>query len=35
MSAIDLEIHLEKEENPRGDRVVLTLNGKFLPHRKW
>jgi len=35
MSAIDLEIHLEKEENPKGDRVVLTLNGKFLPYKKW
>jgi len=35
MSAIDLEIHLEKEANPSGDRVVLTLNGKFLPYKKW
>src|SRR5262245_50183580 len=35
MSAIDLEINLEKKENPKGDRVVLTLNGKFLPYKKW
>ena len=35
MSAIDLEIDLKKEENPKGDRIVLTLNGKFLPYRKW
>jgi cyanate lyase len=35
MSAIDLEIDLKKEENPKGDRVVLTLNGKFLPYKKW
>ena len=35
MSAIDFSMHIEKEENPAGDRVVLTLNGKFLPYRRW
>ncbi|WP_219837009.1 cyanase [Paenibacillus sp. R14(2021)] len=35
MSAIDFELGIEKKEDPRGDRVVLTLNGKFLPTRKW
>jgi cyanate lyase len=35
MSAIDLDIHLEKKADPKGDRVVLTLNGKFLPYKKW
>jgi len=35
MSAIDLDINLEKKEDPKGDRVVLTLNGKFLPYKKW
>ena len=35
MSAIDLDINLEKKADPKGDRVVLTLNGKFLPYKKW
>ena len=35
MSAIDFSMHVEKEENPAGDRVVLTLNGKFLGYKKW
>jgi cyanate lyase len=35
MSAIDFTMHIEKEENPAGDRVKLTMNGKFLPYKKW
>ena len=35
MSAIDFSMQLDKEENPAGDRVVLTLNGKFLPYKSW
>ncbi|TAK01795.1 cyanase [bacterium] len=35
MSAIDFEIDIQKKEDPKGDRVVVTLNGKFLPYRKW
>ena len=35
MSAIDFSMSVEKEENPKGDRVVLTLNGKFLPYKAW
>lgn len=35
MSAIDFSMSVEKEEDPKGDRVVLTLNGKFLPYRSW
>ncbi len=35
MSAIDFEIDIEKKEDPKGDRVVVTYNGKFLPYRKW
>lgn len=35
MSAIDFSMSVEKEENPKGDRVVLTLNGKFLPYKSW
>ncbi|MBV4522151.1 cyanase [Pseudomonas sp. SWRI74] len=35
MSAIDFSMHVEKIEDPKGDRVLLTLNGKFLPYRSW
>jgi len=35
MSAIDFILDVEKEENPKGDRVIVTMNGKFLPYNKW
>ncbi len=35
MSAIDFEIDIQKKSDPKGDRVVVTFNGKFLPYRKW
>ena len=35
MSAIDFKMEIAKESNPKGDRVVVTLNGKFLPYTKW
>ncbi|WP_240377352.1 cyanase [Bacillus piscicola] len=35
MSAIDFELDVERKEDPSGDRVVITLDGKFLPYRKW
>ena len=35
MSAIDFEIDVQRIEDPKGDRVVLTYNGKFLSYRKW
>lgn len=35
MSAIDFEMDIQKKEDPKGDRVVITYNGKFLPYRKW
>lgn len=35
MSAIDFSMEVGKEENPKGDRVILTLNGKFLPYKSW
>jgi cyanate lyase len=35
MSAIDFTMHVDKEENPAGDRVVVTMNGKFLPYKCW
>ncbi len=35
MSAIDFSMEVDKEENPKGDRVLLTMNGKFLPYKSW
>ncbi len=35
MSAIDFTLDIEKVEDPRGDRVKITMNGKFLPYKKW
>ena len=35
MSAIDFEIDISKQEDPKGDRVVVTYSGKFLPYRTW
>lgn len=35
MSAIDFTLDIEKEEDPKGDRVKVTMNGKFLPYKKW
>lgn len=35
MSAIDFSLDIQKEENPLGDRVVVTMNGKFLPYKSW
>jgi len=35
MSAIDFSMDIEKEKNPAGDRVVITMNGKFLGYKSW
>jgi len=35
MSAIDFSMDVDKQEDVKGDRVVLTLNGKFLPYKSW
>mgnify|MGYP006275765399 CR=1 FL=1 len=35
MSAIDYKMHVDRVEDPKGDRVVITLDGKFLPYRRW
>jgi cyanate lyase len=35
MSAIDFEIDIQRKPDPKGDRVVITYSGKFLPYRKW
>ena len=33
MSAIDFSMSVDKQEDPKGDRVVVTMNGKFLPYK--
>jgi cyanate lyase len=35
MSAIDFTLRVEKEADPKGDRVKITMSGKFLPYKKW
>lgn len=35
MSAIDFTLDVEKEADPRGDRVKIIMSGKFLPYKKW
>lgn len=35
MSAIDFAMSVDKQPDPKGDRVVITMNGKFLPYKKW
>ena len=35
MSAIDFTLDVKKEEHPKGDRVVVTMNGKFLPYKRF
>jgi cyanate lyase len=35
MSAIDFTLDIEKEEDPKGDRVKVVMSGKFLPYKKW
>ncbi|KIJ62877.1 hypothetical protein HYDPIDRAFT_176302 [Hydnomerulius pinastri MD-312] len=35
MSMIDCKVNVTKKPDPKGDRVVLTFDGKFLPYAKW
>ena len=35
MSAIDFTLDVDKVEDPKGDRVQITMTGKFLPYKKW
>jgi len=35
MSAIDFTLDVEKETDPKGDRVRVVMSGKFLPYKKW
>ena len=33
MSAINFRMDVRREPDPAGDRVVVTLDGKFLPYQ--
>ncbi len=35
MSAIDFRMDIQRVHDAAGDRVVVTLDGKFLPFRSW
>ncbi|KAA9001273.1 cyanase [Affinibrenneria salicis] len=35
MSAIDFSMDIQREEDPKGDRVHVVLSGKFLPYKKY
>jgi cyanate lyase len=35
MSAIDFEMAIERLPDPKGDRVKITMHGKFLPYREY
>jgi cyanate lyase len=35
MSAIDFTMQVEKEVDPKGDRVRIIMSGKFLPYKQW
>jgi cyanate lyase len=35
MSAIDFTVQVDKEVDPKGDRVKITMSGKFLPYKTW
>ena len=35
MSAIDFTINVDKVEDQKGDRVKVSMCGKFLPYKKW
>ena len=35
MSAIDFNMQIEREPNPAGDRVKISMSGKFLPYKRY
>ncbi|MEF3075622.1 cyanase [Methylobacter sp. Wu1] len=35
MSAIDFKMDLTREPDPNGDRVKITMSGKFLPYKTY
>ena len=35
MSAIDFDMAIERQPDPKGDRVKITMSGKFLPYKEY
>jgi cyanate lyase len=35
MSAIDFNMSVEREPDPKGDRVRIVMSGKFLPYKRY
>lgn len=35
MSAVDFTMDIARVEDPAGDRVRVTMSGKFLPYKRW
>ena len=35
MSAIDFHVDIQREPDPKGDRVRITMSGKFLPYKTY
>ena len=35
MSAIDFNMEISREPDPKGDRVRITMSGKFLPYKRF
>jgi cyanate lyase len=35
MSAIGFTMNVEREPDPKGDRVKITMSGKFLPYKRF
>ena len=35
MSAIDFKMDLQREPDPKGDRVSINMSGKFLPYKTY
>ena len=35
MSAVDFKMDLTREPDPKGDRVHITMSGKFLPYKMY
>ena len=35
MSAIDFRMDLQREPDPKGDRVKIVMSGKFLPYKSY
>ena len=33
MSAIDFDLDIQRQEDPKGDRVKILMTGKFLPYK--